>query len=289
MTYNMLYRHIVDLLKKAGCEAPAFDALCLFEYKLNMTRHNLIIDGDKTPPTNMVKEIIALAEKRAEGYPLQYIVEKWSFMDWEFYVGDGVLIPREDTSVVVQLCIDNANKYLNTDNLNIIDLCAGSGAISIALGKTFPNSNVTALELSHKAMKFLEKNIPHNNCTNVTPVNGDVFTDYSNYAIEEFDIIISNPPYIITDEIPKLQKEVQHEPALALDGGEDGYNFYREIINHWSKTLKKGGLLVFELGEDQFETVKQLMEEMGFTNISCAYDIQNIQRGICGVKTDSVQ
>ena len=286
MTYNVLYRHIVDLLKKAGCEAPAFDTLCLFEYKLNMNRHSLIMDGDKTVPNNEEKEMLYLAEKRASGYPLQYLVEKWSFMDWEFFVGEGVLIPREDTSVVVQLCIDKAKKlYGNQCSLNIIDLCAGSGAISIALEKSFENSNVTALEFSHKAMKYLQKNIQHNNCTNVTAVNGDVFTDYQKYENEQFDIIISNPPYIITDEIPQLQKEVQHEPVLALDGGSDGYRFYCEIVEKWSKALKVGGLLVFELGENQYDTVKHLMEEKGFANIDYSLDIQDIKRGICGVKT----
>ncbi len=289
MTYSVLYRHIVDLLKKAGCEAPAFDALCLFEYKLNMNRHKLIMEGDKKLSDSEKLEIITLAEKRAKGYPLQYIVEKWSFMDWEFYVGEGVLIPREDTSVVVQLCIDKARECLNKSRLNILDLCAGSGAISIALGKTFDNSRVTALELSDKAMGYLTRNISYNSCTNVAAVKGDVFTDYHKYPNEDFDIIISNPPYIISDEIAQLQQEVQYEPVLALDGGADGYKFYREIVEKWSNSLKTGGLLVFELGENQFDIVKQIMTDKGFTNITCSYDIQNIQRGICGVKTAGVQ
>ena len=287
MQYNQLYRQIIDILTKAGIDSPAFDAMCLFENQFNMNRHALIMQGDKDAPENQSKELIALAQKRATGYPLQYLIGKWDFMDCEFFVGDGVLIPREDTSVVVQLCIDNI-KAIHGDNpqLKILDLCAGSGAISIALAKEFTNSSVTALELSDKAMKYLTKNIAHNSCSNVTAVYGNVFESYSDYK-SEFDVVISNPPYIISDEIKTLQAEVQHEPVLALDGGADGYDFYNAIVKHWSPKLKNNGILVFELGEGQYDTVKNLMLNSNFTDIQCAYDIQGTKRGISGVKMSS--
>lgn len=284
MTYNQLYRHIIDILTKAGNDSPAFDSMCLFENQFNMNRHALIMQGDKEAPQKESEQLIQQANKRATGYPLQYIIGKWDFMDCEFFVGDGVLIPREDTSVVVELCIDNIKAVFGeSPQLKILDLCAGSGAISIALAKEFSKSNITALELSDKAMKYLVKNIEHNQCDNVRAVYGDVFKSYTAFN-DSFDVIISNPPYIISDEIKTLQTEVQHEPALALDGGTDGYDFYRAIIKHWSNRLNDNGILVFELGEGQYDTVKSLMLEKGFTAIKCAYDIQNIERGIGGVK-----
>lgn len=283
MTYNELYRHIISVLKKAGIDSPAFDALCIFESKLGLTRHDLIMTGNKEAAKERCDAVTELAEKRAEGYPLQYLLGIWQFMDSDFFVGEGVLIPREDTSVVVQLCLDNIKNLYGTDNLSVIDLCAGSGAISISLAKALPNSRVTALELSDKAMYYLQKNIQHNGCNNVAAVSGNVFTD-CNITDALYDVIISNPPYIISSEIKTLQREVQYEPAMALDGGSDGYDFYRAIISKWSNKLKSGGLLVFELGENQYDTVSNLMCRQGYKDITFATDLGDVKRGICGVK-----
>lgn len=283
MTYNELYRHIISVLKKAGIDSPAFDALCIFESKLGLTRHDLIMTGSKEAAKERCDAVTELAEKRAEGYPLQYLLGMWQFMDSDFFVGEGVLIPREDTSVVVQLCLDNIKNLYGTDNLSVIDLCAGSGAISISLAKALPNSRVTALELSDKAIYYLQKNIQHNSCGNVEAVKGNVFTDF-NITDAAYDVIISNPPYIISSEIKTLQREVQYEPAMALDGGSDGYDFYRAIISKWSNKLKSGGLLVFELGENQYDAVSHLMYRQGYKDITFATDLGDVKRGICGVK-----
>ncbi len=283
MTYNELYRHIISVLKKAGIDSPAFDALCIFESKLGLTRHDLIMTGSKEAAKERCDAVTELAQKRAEGYPLQYLLGMWQFMDSDFFVGEGVLIPREDTSVVVQLCLDNIKNLYGTDNLSVIDLCAGSGAISISLAKALPNSRVTALELSDKAIYYLQKNIHHNGCGNVESVKGNVFTDF-NITDAAYDVIISNPPYIISSEIKTLQREVQYEPAMALDGGSDGYDFYRVIISKWSNKLKSGGLLVFELGENQYDAVSHLMYRQGYKDITFATDLGDVKRGICGVK-----
>lgn len=283
MTYNELYRHIISVLKKAGIDSPAFDALCIFESKLGLTRHDLIMTGSKEAAKERCDAVTELAEKRAEGYPLQYLLGMWQFMDSDFFVGEGVLIPREDTSVVVQLCLDNIKNLYGTDNLSVIDLCAGSGAISISLAKALPNSRVTALELSDEAMYYLQKNIKYNGCGNVETVKGNVFTDF-NITDAAYDVIISNPPYIISSEIKTLQREVQYEPAMALDGGSDGYDFYRAIISKWSNKLKSGGLLVFELGENQYDAISHLMYRQGYKDITFATDLGDVKRGICGVK-----
>ncbi len=283
MTYNTLYRNIITFLKEAGNEAPAFDTMCLFEDILGMNRHRLIVDGNREISQTDCEKITEAAQQRAAGFPLQYILGKWSFMGFDFFVGEGVLIPREDTSVAVNLCIDEV-KALGKEAPEILDLCAGSGAISIALSKLIPESTVTAVELYEKAACYLRKNISLNKCGNVFPVAADVFRDISLFENQRFDVIVSNPPYIISSEIEHLQKEVRYEPETALDGGADGFDFYREIIGSWSRLLKKNGLMVFELGENQFDTVKNMLLENGFSDINYALDIQKIKRGISGIK-----
>ena len=141
------------------------------------------------------------------------------------------------------------------------------------------------MKLSAKLLAYyLRKNISLNKCGNVFPVAADVFRDISLFENQRFDVIISNPPYIISSEIAQLQKEVRYEPETALDGGADGFDFYREIIGSWSRLLKKNGLMVFELGENQFDTVKNMLLENGFSDINYALDIQKIKRGISGIK-----
>ena len=195
-----------------------------------------------------------------------------------FKVGRGVLIPREDTCEVINLCLKAAQKI---ENPKILDLCAGSGAIGIVLSKEIENSEVTAIEKSEYAFPYLLENIKENN-SSVKAVKGDIFECADNFSNCSFDIIISNPPYIKTRELKNLQTEVKKEPRLALDGGIDGYNFYRYIIKNWTKKLKPGGYMAFELGENQFDTVKTLMTGEKFTDIKEKLDLGNIQRAIIG-------
>lgn len=289
MIYKELYRQSKETLQKAGLESPAFDAMCLFEKVCGMNRHDLIMNGTHAAAPYEEKQLTEITAKRANHVPLQYLLGKWSFMDCRLFVGDGVLIPREDTETVVNLCIETINKQFGADKckelpLSIIDLCAGSGAIGIALAKKFPQANILAVEKSPAAFEYLKKNINHNKTANVMPIAGDIFTHYKNYTRESFDVIISNPPYIIADEIPHLQLEVQQEPAMALNGGKDGYDFYKAITAHWSPLLKSGGIITFELGEGQYETVKTFLEEENFTQITFANDFGNIKRGISGIK-----
>lgn len=279
MTYNEVYRQSVKILTQAGLVSPAFDAMCLFEKVFSLNRQQRILNGNNIAEESKAQELFSLSHLRGSGEPLQYILGKWHFMDYEFFVGKGVLIPREDTQAVVHLALSLINKSIES----IIDLCAGSGAISVALAKHFPKCRVTALELSKDAFVYLEKNITHNNCKNISAVKGDVFTDYEKYKKGSFDLIISNPPYIIANEIKDLQTEVQKEPFMALSGGEDGYDFYRAIIKHWTPLLKIGGVIALELGENQRDTVESLMTENGFYNIKTEKDMGNITRAIAGV------
>lgn len=278
MTVGEAYRKTKDILTEAGFEAPAFEALCLTEKVFGFNRLALITKGEETVASEEKLAVLAeLTEKRLNHEPLQYLLGKWSFMGIDLLVGEGVLVPRDDTEVVTSLCID----YLSCkESPNVIDLCAGSGAISLALEK-YANCKVTAVELSDKAFSYLTQNIKLNNSA-VNALNGDIFECYKDIADNSLDLIVSNPPYIKTADIASLQKEVQHEPAMALDGGESGLDFYRRIVPLWKSKLKAGGALAFELGEGQYDEVSRILADNGFGGITESIDFGGIQRAIIG-------
>lgn len=278
MTVGEAYRKTKDILTEAGFEAPAFEALCLTEKVFGFNRLALITKGEETVANEEKLAVLAeLTEKRLNHEPLQYLLGKWSFMGIDLLVGDGVLVPRDDTEVVTSLCID----YLSCkESPNVIDLCAGSGAISLALEK-YANCKVTAVELSDKAFSYLTQNIKLNNSA-VNALNGDIFECHKDIADNSLDLIVSNPPYIKTADIASLQKEVQHEPAMALDGGESGLDFYRRIVPLWKSKLKAGGALAFELGEGQYDEVSRILADNGFGGITESIDFGGIQRAIIG-------
>ena len=278
MTVGEAYRKTKDILTEAGFEAPAFEALCLVEKVFGFNRLALITKGEETVASEEKLAVLAeLTEKRLNHEPLQYLLGKWSFMGIDLLVGEGVLVPRDDTEVVTSLCID----YLSCkESPNVIDLCAGSGAISLALEK-YANCKVTAVELSDKAFSYLTQNIKLNNSA-VNALNGDIFEYHKDIADNSLDLIVSNPPYIETADIASLQKEVQHEPAMALDGGESGLDFYRRIVPLWKSKLKAGGALAFELGEGQYDEVSRILADNGFGGITESIDFGGIQRAIIG-------
>ncbi|WP_444432956.1 peptide chain release factor N(5)-glutamine methyltransferase [Ruminococcus sp.] len=278
MTVGEAYRKTKDILTEAGFEAPAFEALCLTEKVFGFNRLALITKGEEAVASEEKLAVLAdLTEKRLNHEPLQYLLGKWSFMGIDLLVGEGVLVPRDDTEVVTSLCID----YLSCkESPNVIDLCAGSGAISLALEK-YANCKVTAVELSDKAFSYLTQNIKLNNSA-VNALNGDIFECHKDIADNSLDLIVSNPPYIKTADIASLQKEVQHEPAMALDGGESGLDFYRRIVPLWKSKLKAGGALAFELGEGQYDEVSRILANNGFGGITESIDFGGIQRAIIG-------
>lgn len=278
MTVEELYKKAKNELKKAGIEDPAFDALCLIQKVFSFDRARLIAYGNTQAKQDDEKLFLSYVSRRAEFEPLQYILGSWSFMGYDFNVGEGVLIPREDTSEVVSLCIEKAR---TVENPKILDLCSGSGAIAVVLSKEIKNADVTAVEKSEKAFSYLSENIRLNNAA-VKAICGDIFKCMNDFKDESFDIIVSNPPYIKSGELDSLQKEVQREPALALDGGADGYDFYRFIISNWTQKLKPKGSMAFELGENQFDTVKELMKAEKFTDFEEKIDLGNTQRAIIG-------
>lgn len=266
------------MLRDGGIENADFEAQCIVEAVTGCGRATLIAHGDMPVADEQKRQINSITEKRLTRYPLQYLLGKWSFMGFPLFVGEGVLIPRDDTEVCTGLCID----YLkDKSGAKAVDLCSGSGAIAIALEK-LGNADVTAIELSSEAFNFLKKNIDLND-SKVKAIKGDVLLCHGDFPDSSLDLIVSNPPYIKNGDLSFLQPEVLFEPKMALDGGESGYDFYEAIILSWSRKLKSGGALVFELGENQAERVTELMKKRGFENIRTELDFGGCERAIIGI------
>jgi len=277
MTVNEIYQSGLKLLENNNIENSKFEAQSLLQKAFSLDRVGFIMHKTDKADENCSHNFLNFIKKRISGEPLQYILGEWSFMGFDFKVGRGVLIPRDDTEVVVNLCIDFLK---NRTDKKTVDLCSGSGAIAVALDK-ISGAEVTAVEIDETAFSYLETNVKENN-SSVKPVMADALKICDTFADGGLDLIVSNPPYIKSADIETLQKEVQLEPRLALDGGEDGCDFYREIVNRWSKKLKKGGALAFELGEGQADAVKALMTEQGFSDFKISLDFGGVQRAIIG-------
>ena len=265
----------------------------ILKYTLDINTNDLILDKNKIINQDKVNEILEILKLRINNIPLQYILKSWEFMGLNFCVGPGVLIPREDTSVLVNFVINILKKRVKPENtVNIIDLCSGTGCVAIVLESVLKNYikniNIYALEKSSKAIEYLTKNKQINN-SNIKITSGDVFIDHNEFPDNFFDCIVSNPPYIKTNDIQNLQKEVQQEPFMALDGGPDGLDFYRNITKFWSKKLKNhstndknNGVLAFEVGYDQAECVEEILLNFDFKKIYTERDINNIVRVVAG-------
>lgn len=280
MTVKELYLTVKNILKQGGVSDPSYEASCLMEEVTGFDRSKIIVFGDNGVSSHNEEKLLNMAKRRASGEPLQYIIGLWYFMDLPFFVGKGVLIPRDDTQVSVELCINKMNETPEKE-MQVLDLCAGSGAISVAIAKNCKNAKVTAVEKSQDAYEYLLKNI-YLNQADVKAVRGDVFYPENFLCDERFDIIVSNPPYIKSEELPTLQSEVQWEPSMALDGGETGLDFYSFITKGYTKYLKPMGMLVYELGEEQFSAVKEMMISAGFEEIGSSLDIGGVERSIYG-------
>lgn len=216
-----------------------------------------------------------IIEKRRDRIPLQYILGKWWFFSSEFLVGEGVLIPRQDTEHLVETALELIK---NKEKPSVLDLCSGSGCIAISIAKERPDIAVTAVEKYEDAYGFLLKNIELNKTDNVTPIKADVLEN----CFGSFDLIVSNPPYIPRRDNEILSEEVKKEPHTALFGGEDGLLFYREITKLWENALKPDGRLAFEVGLGQAEAVEQILKDQGFNDITVINDLSGIQRVVFG-------
>lgn len=246
----------------------------LLKYILNVNDTYLIINMEKELENQQEREFIKLINKIIQGTPLQYITGKQEFMGIEFEVNENVLIPQPDTEILVEETIKIINN-MNKENIKILDLCTGSGAIAISISK-IKNMDVVASDISKKALEVAKKNNEKNN-TKVKFIESDLFDKIK----EKYDIIVSNPPYIQTDVIQTLSKQVQNEPIIALDGGMDGLKIYRKIIENAHKIIKNEGYLCLEIGYDQKDKVTEILQNYDeYSNIKCIKDLSNNDRCI---------
>ena len=291
MTLKELHEMTDNMLAVAGVEDHRFDTDCLFQDILHADKLTLMLHGDDEVPEADADKLMAAAEKRCIGIPLQYILGTWEFFGRAFHVGEGVLIPRPDTEVLVEEVVkhfmDNGN-----NSPEICDLCSGTGCIAITLKKEIPQATVHAVELSSDAMPYLVKNIRLNEA-DVKIIKGDItdgrlmdnFRDPEDeLEYRKIDCIVSNPPYLTDKEMTELSKEVKREPELALRGGTDGLKFYRIIACLWKEILHEGGLLAFEIGWEQGEAVKEILERNGFGDVKITKDYAGNDRVVTGVK-----
>ena len=243
-------------LKTKGIEEPKMKARLLMQYILNKPREYLVIYDNKELTQNESSKYFENINKIVKGVPLQHITHQQEFMKMNFYVDNNVLIPRADTEILVEEVIEISRKI---NAKKILDMCTGSGAIAVSLAKYLPKAQITAVDISEKALKIAKKNARTNKVENqITFVLSNLF---ENLQKEKYDIIVSNPPYIKKEELKTLDKEVKKEPMLALDGGLDGLDFYKSIIKQNDDYLKFNGYLCFEIGYNQKEEVMELIKK----------------------------
>ena len=272
MTVSELYKKGVDLLKENYSEDAEFDCDCLFERFTGHNRLNRIINPDTDVESQKVTDFLNSVNRRLKGEPLQYILGVWEFMGFEFFVGEGVLIPRPETEILVEQAVE----YIKTHkNAVVYDLCAGSGAIGLSVARLCPECKVYLFEKYDSALEYLNKNRDKLNAVNASVIRHDLF-DGVDSSIEAPDLILSNPPYVATQEISSLQREVGFEPETALDGGEDGLDFYRCICDRWSGYIKHGGELIMECGEAQSRDIANMFSKG--SAIEFIKDFNNIER-----------
>lgn len=279
MTISELEKLGSQKLRASGKENSDFDARCLLEFVLNLNPTQYLLNRSEEVDSVCAEKFLSLVERRSNGEPLQYILGKWEFMGLPFYVGEGVLIPRPETEMLVEYALDFLK---DKKNPVVIDLCSGSGCIAISVAKHLPNAKVYAVEKSDLAFPYLKKNIWLNCVFNVSAVHGDIF-DRTLLSDIKPDLILSNPPYIRSPEIASLQSEVRNEPSMALDGGEDGLIFYREIANGWLDRLGTGGAIAVECAEDQTEDIIRMFSEK--TQYAEAFnDLSGLPRTVTAIK-----
>ena len=258
---------------------PRLDVETLLQKVLGVDRLYILLNLERVLSEDEEQLFNKFINERLNNRPIAYIVENREFMGLDFFVKEGVLIPRPDTEVLVEEVIELAKKK---GAKNILDIGTGSGAITVSLAKYLENVKVTSVDISDIALEIGKRNAISNEVDDrINFVKSDLFTNIDKET--KFDIIVSNPPYIKREVIETLDKQVKdYEPYNALEGGVDGLDFYRAITKQAKNYLKKGGILAYEVGHDQSEDVSKLMEMDGYTNIYTLKDLQQIDRVVIG-------
>ena len=298
---SLLVKEMLTMGEKQLMDSDIADATrdckILYCYMMDIPFSKIILEYQNMLQDRLCEKYFELIDRRSSGEPVQYIMESQEFMGLEFIVNENVLIPRQDTETLVE----DALEIINTGTLrgedmdvkrkewDILDLCTGSGAIGVSLARIANKVNVTCSDISEGAIKVAKENAQkHGVAKSVKFEQGDLFKPFSKqFRKQKFDMIISNPPYIKSSVIPTLQKEVcEHEPLSALDGGESGLDFYEKIVSGVGSHLRKGGVLLLEIGHDQGEAVSGLLSRNGdFTSIRVLKDLANRDRIVFAKKS----
>lgn len=275
MTYQEAYQTALSLAQPAASEDCVFDVSQLFAHIFGFERYRLPLCGGEAADEGQALALFALCRRYAAGEPLQYLLGRWEFYGLPFQVGEGVLIPRPDT----ELLVDTALELLRDKTApTVADLCAGSGCISVSVAHLRPDAAVFALELSEQAFPYLTANIAANGAA-VKALRCDVLVPP---ALPALDLALSNPPYIRRGDLAGLQLQVRCEPQMALDGGGDGLDFYRALPALYFPLLKPGGELAFEVGYDQAEQVAEILWASGYRGVEKRKDFAGIWRVVFG-------
>lgn len=250
-------------------------------YKELKNPQDLYLEGKKEVPSRLKLTYEKAILRRLKGEPLAYILGYQEFFGLKFKVTPSVLVPRQETEILVEEAIRIAKGFPSPV---ILDLGTGAGNIAVSIAKFCPFAKVVASDISKEAVKVAQKNAVFHQVKNIVFLQGDLFSPLTtnHLPLTNFDFIVSNPPYVKTHELKQLQREIQKEPALALDGGEDGMKFIQRIIFQAREHLQKNGFLILEIGYHQSEVTKNLMLKAGFCDVYTVKDISGIERVIVG-------
>lgn len=278
LTYRQMCHNGAAILADAGITDAEYDSFALLEYITGMDRTAYILDGSKSVPEDIAERYDAVIDRRSSHIPLQHITGQAWFYGRSFNVNSDVLVPRQDTEVLVS----EALKVINAKD-SVLDMCTGSGCIIITLALEKKLGRALGADISEAALKVASGNREKLGADDVTFVKSNIFSDINVNDDELFDVIVSNPPYIATGEIETLTEEVRiHDPYIALDGLEDGLHFYREITQQSMNYIKSGGWLLYEIGCTQAHDVSDIMSEYGYSNIKVIKDLAGLDRVVMG-------
>lgn len=278
LTYRQMCHNGAAILADAGITDAEYDSFALLEYITGMDRTAYIINGSKSVPEDTAERYDAAIDRRSSHIPLQHITGQAWFYGRGFNVNSDVLVPRQDTEVLVS----EALKVINAKD-SVLDMCTGSGCIIITLALEKKLGRAVGADISEAALQVAFGNREKLGAEDVTFVKSNIFSDINVNDAELFDVIVSNPPYIATGEIETLTEEVRiHDPYIALDGLEDGLHFYREITQQSRNYLKSGGWLLYEIGCTQAHDVSDIMSEYGYSNIKVIKDLAGLDRVVMG-------
>ncbi len=278
MTIFEAYNNTKKRLAAAGIEESVFEAKAIIRHITGLSNTEILTNYMNNLTEFQENNLTAILRQREIRYPLQYIFGNWGFYKYKFNVGVGVLIPRSDTEVLVE----TASEFLKEkQNPKVLDLCAGSGCIGISLAKDYPDSAVVMVEKFEEAARYIDQNIKLNEAYNTLLIMGDVLEGDGS---GEYDLIVSNPPYIPKTELGEMNAETKFEPETALLCEGDGLLFYRTIAEKYKASLKDGGMLAFEVGFKQAQSVCDILKQNGYKDIKTVKDYNGIDRVVCAIK-----